>query len=1469
MKKIFTIAFLLLSFLSYSQSTTVVISQVYGGGGNVGAPYNADFVELHNISNTAQTLTDYSVQYNSATSTSTWAGKAKLPTATIAAGGYYLVQMSAAGVTNGVALPTPDYIANPVIGMSSTNGRVALVSDTTTLSACTITSSIVDLVGYGSSVCFEGTAAVGVLSNTTAAFRNTFGCDDTNNNSADLTVGAPLPRNSASAVAICGSLPTTPTIISTSVSGFGNVTVLTNSVSRSFSITGSNLTGAPGTITITAPSTDFQVSGDNTTWGSTASVPYSSATLPSTLLYVRFTPQTVGLKTGNVTINGGGISVAVTVSLSGTGVDVNPTTSTIVISQVYGAGGNPGSVYNADYVELHNNGTTPQTITNYSVQYYSATGTSTWSGKAKISTATIAAGGYYLVQMSAAGVTNGVALPTPDYVANPAVSMSATNGRVALVSDTILLTACNSTSSILDLVGYGTSICFDGSAAALALDSVHAAFRNNNGCEDTNNNIADFTLGAPAPRNSASPVNVCVTQPTNPTLTATTLSDFGNVVVLTNSASQSFTLSGSNLTGAPGTITVTAPNTDFQVSSDNTTWGSTASVSYTAATLASTLVYVRFTPQTVGLKTGSITINGGGISTAVTVSVSGTGVDVLNPSLSASTVADFGNVVVLTNSTSQSFTLSGSNLTGAPGTITVTAPNTDFQVSSDNTTWGSTASVNYTAATLASTLVYVRFTPQTVGLKTGSITINGGGISTAVTVSVSGTGVDVLNPSLSASTITDFGNVVVLTNSTSQSFTLSGTNLTGAPGTITVTASNTDFQVSSDNTTWGSTASVTYTAATLASTLLYVRFTPQTVGLKTGSVTIDGGGISTAVTVSVSGTGIDVNPSTSAVVISQVYGAGGNGGATYNADYVELHNNGTTPVTLTNYSIQYYSATGTATWSGKSKIPTATIAAGGYYLIQMSSASTTNGVALPTPDYVSVPTISMSAKNGRVALVSDTITLNGCPSTNNIVDLVGYGSATVCFETAPTDTLSILRAAFRNNNGCDDTNNNSADFTIDAPAPRNSASPVNICGNQPTNPTLTATTVNDFGNVVILTNSTAQSFTLRGSNLTAAPGTITVTAPNTDFQVSSDNTTWGSTASVPYTAATLAATLVYVRFTPQTLGLKTGAVTINGGGISTTVNVNVRGTGVAPGTPTLTASAITDFGTIQVATNSNSQTVNLNGSNLTGAPGVLTISASNTDFQVSNDNVTWAVTTTSSYTTASYISSMYVRFTPQSPGLKTGNITISGGGLTSPVTISVVGTGTTCLAGPIILVTGDADSVKNNSAVLNGNIIDIPCSELNEYGFEYSGINGFINGQGTKVVASNYDLTNKNYSFKLNGLVQNSYYYYKAYAKNSNEISYGQQKVFYTAPINSGLVIYSNPLIHSSIVHFSLSGVKPGHYSIQLYNSVGQRVYQKDVITQVNFIDDRFMLPGKIAPGVYTIQIANPEFSILKKILIQ
>ena len=71
MKKIFTLLLVLTSLFSFSQSTTLVISQFYGAGGNTGATLNADYVELHNISAVAQSTAGMSIQYSSATNTGT------------------------------------------------------------------------------------------------------------------------------------------------------------------------------------------------------------------------------------------------------------------------------------------------------------------------------------------------------------------------------------------------------------------------------------------------------------------------------------------------------------------------------------------------------------------------------------------------------------------------------------------------------------------------------------------------------------------------------------------------------------------------------------------------------------------------------------------------------------------------------------------------------------------------------------------------------------------------------------------------------------------------------------------------------------------------------------------------------------------------------------------------------------------------------------------------------------------------------------------------------------------------------------------------------------------------------------------------------------------------------------------------------------------------------------------------------
>lgn len=99
---------------------------------------------------------------------------------------------------------------------------------------------------------------------------------------------------------------------------------------------------------------------------------------------------------------------------------------------------------------------------------------------------------------------------------------------------------------------------------------------------------------------------------------------FGYVASGNTSIQQSYTLSGSLLTGFPGSIIVTAPE-NFEVSlSPETGFGSTVNVLYSSATLANTTIYVRFSPTGSPKNySGNITNTGGGAST-INVITSGT-----------------------------------------------------------------------------------------------------------------------------------------------------------------------------------------------------------------------------------------------------------------------------------------------------------------------------------------------------------------------------------------------------------------------------------------------------------------------------------------------------------------------------------------------------------------------------------------------------------------------------------------------------------------------------------------------------------------------------------------------------------------------------------------------------------------------------------------------------------------------------
>ena len=180
-------------------SSTIVISQVYGGGGNAGATLKNDFIELFNLGGAAVNVTGWSVQYGSATGT-TWAATSL--SGTIQPGQYYLVQ-EAAGAGGTVNLPTPD--ATGSIAMSATAAKVALVNTTTLLTGtgCPFSATVIDFVGYGATAnCSETTPAPG-LSNTTAALRKNAGCTETDANASDFETGAPNPRNTASAFHFC------------------------------------------------------------------------------------------------------------------------------------------------------------------------------------------------------------------------------------------------------------------------------------------------------------------------------------------------------------------------------------------------------------------------------------------------------------------------------------------------------------------------------------------------------------------------------------------------------------------------------------------------------------------------------------------------------------------------------------------------------------------------------------------------------------------------------------------------------------------------------------------------------------------------------------------------------------------------------------------------------------------------------------------------------------------------------------------------------------------------------------------------------------------------------------------------------------------------------------------------------------------------------------------------------------------
>lgn len=159
-----------------SAHAALYISQIYGGGGATSAAplYSNDWVQLYNDGDSAISLNGYSLQYASATNTTTFSMSHSL-SGTIAANSYFLIQE---GRGTGLAGTAADPAYNLTLGglnLSATSGKLALFNTTSTgASTMAASSSLIDLVGYGATANFSlYPKMTSNLSTTTAAIRTT------------------------------------------------------------------------------------------------------------------------------------------------------------------------------------------------------------------------------------------------------------------------------------------------------------------------------------------------------------------------------------------------------------------------------------------------------------------------------------------------------------------------------------------------------------------------------------------------------------------------------------------------------------------------------------------------------------------------------------------------------------------------------------------------------------------------------------------------------------------------------------------------------------------------------------------------------------------------------------------------------------------------------------------------------------------------------------------------------------------------------------------------------------------------------------------------------------------------------------------------------------------------------------------------------------------------------------------------
>jgi len=765
--------------------------------------------------------------------------------------------------------------------------------------------------------------------------------------------------------------------------------------------------------------------------------------------------------------------------LDGTGVGTiqNDDAANLVISQIYPGGGLTNASFTNDFIEVFNRGTTTVdfSVTPYSVQFLS-TGATTWV-KTDLTSGTLSPGRYFLVKEASGGAA-GAALPTPDTTGTINLT-STTGGKVALVAGAALLTGnCPgddgttpfnpANATVVDFVGYGGNAatanhCYEGAGPASFTpgNNTIAEFRKSGGCVDTNENAADFTTSTPNPRNTSSAANDCSTG-FRPDITindpeAVTEGDSGTTTLTFN-----VTLSAPNNTQtvlvnyatADGTATAGA---DYQSASGTVTFNPTETTKPVVITIDSDLL---------DEVSETLFVNLSNPTNAVILDSQGQGTIMDNDPTPSLSINDLPSIAEGDTGTSTAFF-----------TVTLSAAS------------GQTVTVNYATADGSATIADNDYLATN-----GTLTFNPGETTKSVLVTINGDStfepnetffVNLSSPSATATISDPQGQGTIVNDDAAPptpNITIDDLSVAeGNAGTRTL-----DFTVSLSISS-ATTVTVDYATASAAPASGVATAGTDYVAAN-GTVTFNPGETSKPITITINGdklvepnetffinltnaspgatitdsqgVGTITNDDMPLLVISQVYGGGGNSSATYTNDFIEIFNRGTTTVdfAVTPYSVQYAAAT-SAFSSNKTDITSGMLAPGHYFLIQEASGGAV-GAALPTPD--AIGTINLAATSGKVALVLGTTLLNTatCPGDDGVTpfnpnvaaisDFLGYGSTANCYEGSGPPTVSSTNSNARSvirTSSCTDTNVNSADFSnpTTGPTARNTGSPTTSC----------------------------------------------------------------------------------------------------------------------------------------------------------------------------------------------------------------------------------------------------------------------------------------------------------------------------------------------------------------------------------------------------------------------------------------